>query len=65
MFATSHLHPMLVHFPIALILIGFLAELAFLVIKKEVCLTKKTFEKFSKVFLYYLDSLTGCTQLDS
>ena len=40
MFATSHLHPMLVHFPIALVLIGFLAELAFLVIKNEICLTK-------------------------
>lgn len=40
MFATSHIHPMLVHFPIALIMIGFLAELAFLFYKKEICLTK-------------------------
>ena len=40
MFSTSHIHPMLVHFPVALILIGFLAELAALVYKKEICLTK-------------------------
>lgn len=40
MFPTSHLHPMLVHFPIALVAIGFLAELIFLFIKKEICLTK-------------------------
>ena len=40
MIPTSHLHPMLVHFPIALVLIGFLAEVAFLFYKKEVCLSK-------------------------
>jgi uncharacterized membrane protein len=40
MFTTSHLHPMLVHFPIALIELGFVAESASLIIKKEVCLTK-------------------------
>ena len=40
MFTTSHLHPMLVHFPIALVMIGFLAELAFLFFKKEVSLRK-------------------------
>jgi len=40
MFTTSHLHPMLVHFPIALVMIGFLAELAFLFFKKEVSLSK-------------------------
>ncbi len=43
MFDTSHLHPMLVHFPIALIAFGFLAELASLIIKKEVCLPKVSF----------------------
>ena len=37
MFSTSHIHHMLVHFPVALILIGFLAELAALVYKKEIC----------------------------
>lgn len=40
MFDTSHLHPMLVHFPIALVLFGFIIELASLIIKKELCLPK-------------------------
>ncbi|MDP4239016.1 MAG: DUF2231 domain-containing protein [Bacteroidota bacterium] len=40
MFSTSHLHPLLVHFPIALVIIGFLAELAFLFFKKEASLNK-------------------------
>jgi uncharacterized membrane protein len=40
MFTTSHLHPMLVHFPIALVMFGFLAELAFLFFKKELALSK-------------------------
>lgn len=40
MFALSHMHPMLVHFPIALIATGFLLELIYLFRKKEVCLTK-------------------------
>lgn len=43
MFSASHLHPMLVHFPIALVTIGFLSELIFLFIKKEVCFTKMGF----------------------
>jgi uncharacterized membrane protein len=34
---------MLVHFPIALVAAGFVAELASLYIKKEVCLTKVSF----------------------
>ena len=40
MFDTSHLHPMLVHFPIALVIIGYIAELASLIFKKELCLSK-------------------------
>lgn len=40
MFSTSHLHPMIVHFPIAIITAGFLAEVLSLFIKKEVCLSK-------------------------
>ena len=40
MFSTSHLHPLLVHFPIALVIFGFLAELAFLFFKKETSLNK-------------------------
>jgi uncharacterized membrane protein len=43
MISTSHFHPMLVHFPIALVAIGFLAEAASLFIKKEVCLSKLSF----------------------
>lgn len=39
MILTSHLHPMLVHFPIALIAFGFIAEIASLLFKKEACLS--------------------------
>jgi uncharacterized membrane protein len=39
MFDSSHLHPMLVHFPIAIIMVGFLADLASLIFKKEKCLS--------------------------
>jgi uncharacterized membrane protein len=40
MFSASHLHPMLVHFPIALIVFGFLADISSFLFKKEVCLSK-------------------------
>ena len=40
MFDTSHFHPMMVHFPIAIIVIGFLFDLFSLFITKEKCLTK-------------------------
>ncbi|MDD3787520.1 MAG: DUF2231 domain-containing protein [Petrimonas sp.] len=43
MFTLSHVHPMLVHFPIALLAAGFLLELVYLFRKKEVCLTKAGF----------------------
>jgi len=43
MISSSHFHPMLVHFPIALVIFGFIAELASLYIKKEVCLSKISF----------------------
>ncbi|MEA4936129.1 hypothetical protein SDC9_110692 [bioreactor metagenome] len=43
MLETSHLHPMLVHFPIALVAIGFLADLASIFIKKELCFSKMSF----------------------
>ena len=43
MFNLTHLHPMVVHFPIALILVGFLADVLFLFFKKEVCLSKTGF----------------------
>jgi uncharacterized membrane protein len=40
MFNTAHLHPMLVHFPIALITIGFIADIVSLFFKSEKCLSK-------------------------
>lgn len=40
MFSTSHLHPMIVHFPIALITIGFLADVLSMFLKEEKCLSK-------------------------
>lgn len=54
MFTTSHLHPMLVHFPIALIAIGFLAELTFLFFQKEICLTKMGY------YLLIVGTLAAC-----
>jgi uncharacterized membrane protein len=39
MFDISHLHPMVVHFPVAIIIVGFLADLASLIFKKERCLS--------------------------
>ncbi|HAH24862.1 MAG TPA: hypothetical protein DCL77_14105, partial [Prolixibacteraceae bacterium] len=35
MISITHIHPMLVHFPIALIMIGFIAECTSLYFKKE------------------------------
>jgi uncharacterized membrane protein len=43
MFSTSHLHPMIVHFPIALITIGFFADVVFLFFRDEKCLSKTGF----------------------
>jgi len=43
MFNTDHLHPIIVHFPIALITIGFLSEAASLFFKSEKCLSKTGF----------------------
>jgi uncharacterized membrane protein len=37
---TEHLHPMLVHFPIALAIVGFVFELAYLLFKGEICFSK-------------------------
>jgi uncharacterized membrane protein len=39
MFSTAHLHPMIVHFPIAIIIIGFLADLSSLIFSREKCLS--------------------------
>ncbi len=43
MFNTDHLHPIIVHFPIALITVGFVAEVSSLLFKKEKCLSKTGF----------------------
>jgi len=49
MFDTSHFHPMLVHFPIALVVLGFVAEIIQRICKKE--------DYYSKIGLYLL--ITG------
>ena len=43
MFNTAHLHPMIVHFPVALITVGFIAEVVSLFFKNEKCLSKTGF----------------------
>ncbi len=43
MISLSHIHPMLVHFPIALVVFGFVADFASLIFKKEACLSKAGF----------------------
>lgn len=43
MLPTSHFHPMTVHFPIAIVLIGFLVDIASIIFKKEKWLSKAGF----------------------
>jgi uncharacterized membrane protein len=43
MINTDHFHPVIVHFPIALIIVGFIAEVVSLFFKKEKCLSKTGF----------------------
>ncbi len=57
MIPTNHLHPMLVHFPIALIAVGFLFDLASVFYKKEACLSKTGF------YLLILGTLAAITAL--
>jgi uncharacterized membrane protein len=40
---TDHFHPLSVHFPIALIMVGFLFDLLYIFFKKEHCLSKAGF----------------------
>ena len=40
MISLDHVHPMLVHFPIALVIFGFIAELSLLIFKKGTWLSK-------------------------
>ena len=57
MISTSHLHPMLVHFPIALLIFGFIADAIAFFFKKEVCLSKLGF------YLLLIGTLTALTAL--
>jgi uncharacterized membrane protein len=43
MFATTIFHPMIVHFPLALLLLGFLAEVISVFYKKDACLPRMGF----------------------
>lgn len=43
MLHITEIHPILVHFPIALLLIGLLADMASLIFRKESCLSKTGF----------------------
>ncbi|MBN2891187.1 MAG: DUF2231 domain-containing protein [Bacteroidales bacterium] len=43
MFTSDHIHPMVAHFPVALIIVGFLFEIFSLFFKKEACLSKTGF----------------------
>jgi len=54
MITTGHLHPMVVHFPLALIIVGFLADVIYLFFKKEKCLLKTGF------YLMILGTLAAC-----
>lgn len=40
MFDTSHLHQLIVHFPVALIIVGFFADVVSMFLKSEKCLSK-------------------------
>ena len=43
MFNTAHFHPIIVHFPVAIIIVGFTAEVVSLFFKSEKCLSKTGF----------------------
>jgi uncharacterized membrane protein len=43
MINTYHIHPMVVHFPIALIIAGFTFDLVYIFYKKEICFSKAGF----------------------
>ncbi|HZL12052.1 MAG TPA: DUF2231 domain-containing protein [Prolixibacteraceae bacterium] len=57
MISTDHFHPMLIHFPIALVLFGFLADCVSLFFKKEACLSRLGF------YLLILGTITAATAL--
>lgn len=43
MFSIDHIHPMTVHFPIALLLVGFISELIFLFFRKDRLFSEASF----------------------
>lgn len=53
MFNSAHIHPMFVHFPIALLMVGFLADTVYLFFKKEKCLSK------TGLYLLFLGTLAA------
>jgi uncharacterized membrane protein len=55
MFDTAHLHPVVVHFPIALIIVGFIADVLSLFFKSEKCLSRTGF------YLMVIGSLAALT----
>lgn len=57
MIPSSHFHPMLVHFPIALVTFGFIAEIISIFFKKEKCLSTIGF------YLLIFGTLTAVTAL--
>jgi uncharacterized membrane protein len=40
MLDITHIHPLLTHFPIALIIVGFVADISSFIVKKEICLSR-------------------------
>ena len=63
MFDMNHLHPMIVHFPIALIIVGFAAEIAGLLVKKDFFTTVATwmliFGTLGTIAAYLTGNLAG------
>jgi uncharacterized membrane protein len=57
MISTSHFHPMLVHFPIALVVFGFMFYFASLIFKKEAALVK------TATYLLIVGTLTAIVAL--
>ena len=43
MLDITHIHPLVTHFPIALIIVGFVADISSFIIKKEICLSRTGF----------------------